>query len=739
MILILSLLLPQAYADLRLKAESGEINFSLNITKQRFSYSSSALKINKPIEACSRKAFDRFSSRLESQFKSNNLKWNLQKTGGYKVRYNKKTYNVAPLTSTGVQLAKMDSQINYLMGEESYYCSTGTYSEKSAKKDRKVASSEGEADCKVDEALNEAYKSCMHEICGKHGYRTYDRIPELPAGALDKEADGEKEIEKLAKELYKIDDPMEDKQNVDFLVEYTKKNKIKIEKLHLILMVELISIINISKFIDVDLTELKVSVNKEKLSGFKLDLSERNLNAFKKHIEQSILKLNQYDFFNFDRLSSSDQYFSKKFPNLKKADAVKKMISQIKADLKYLKSTSFGLVLNTVYPIEKNYPLFVIKQIEASKDVTELALRELVSKSIEMAQMRAVYESTKVTKESDFDLTELQSKIFHFLGNVDFLEELFDQKEYDKKLSEVEGKVKACVSAFRTSLLYLPTEQQLSSFNRDLSGLKSQIIKSWSNQYSKEGALSISDYLKKVSFYLPLSVNAYKAGIKGRLQLKVDERKASVVELKDLKDPSSLIIMAAILKYAVSEEVKSSEENEHQSDNDESDLACQVEDLSPLSDGNITLFGKIQTSFTSVQYPILGRAVAAHELGHGIDHIFLNQKASVEDKERHHKLLEDLGYLHPEGSFRHYVQEDYADFVAANVVKENKVCMFVQSVCDNSKLVESKYSFDAHSSSFFRLLHVELNQRGGLPNSCEKVMSLQETPRPFAKPRAWLK
>lgn len=740
-----SLFLSFASADIAIKVSSGEVSFDFRVTQSEVQFRSKNQDIRQPVNSCSFKIFDHLA---------NKIKYNLRKDRPYTKKVNKNFYQVLlgkqklyvpPLSKSGITLAKMDGDIRYALAEESVLCSgRESFVKNLAKKkpQRSLANSEDKRDCSAssDQGVLQNYSSCREQLCEGKGFKSFFLIPDSYHRLTRKESYKENEIYKRLEQLrekktymdkdldakivedFKSKKPVFSKEDLEFALDYA--------------LVESIGAFLIGSWSYVD-ERVVFSVNTEKLEKAALPLSKANQEMFKVHVVQAtknydnINPYSNYQHLYEDKNKNSDAYFNFHYPNLSKIEAVKELIKDFKKNYKDIESSSFGKYISKVIPFEHIQSAEIVNEIESGKDVSELALRELIQKATDIRFQVALFKSASSINKNNMDFKDIRQRLTDAKHVLRTLEK---KKEDDEKTNadEVEFE-KKCRTDYRLTSNNLPTDLQLKNIEGEIVKVKNSIQKKWAVQYSKETQSKVNKYTEEVSFLLPLSKKEYYESVKNKIRREYEHITRQLEKEKEiLKNLNVLKGIFLIQEYANG--FKGSEEDtEKESDSKKyEDNLCRVKGLYDLNDANYTLLGKIRMSFTGVHEPDLGRGVIAHEIGHGLYRALYADDIKVEDKAKHHELGECLALMHPEKELGFYRDEDFSDYVAGSVESTNLACLFyIDNDCLSSRLVENQDQADVHSSRFFRLLHIESLQRKSLPLECKKVLEIQKTPRDF--------
>lgn len=573
--------------------------------------------------------------------------------------------------------------------------------------------------CTIKDNLAELFTNCVRTICTERGHLSYMSTPNIPGDHFKKPAPDEKELEEIFKELGKIKPAVNTESERKKILDLLVSGKINTSTNFLNLSMQYLAMLNATKAITFNPLFRSYSLDEKKWNALALDgFSEKNKIALKEYAKVFIEQLwaNQ----SSTRLESSEMYLSTKYPGLSKVDAVKRLVADLRDDFENFKKTDFAGIIMQIADSAEMFPTEIVSDIESGKDLTEMGLKELISAKNNFGFLyRAFKRENYIDAEKLIDYEGLKKQIL----NKDLVKiiasNLENQDEQSRK--KLENDTASCLSIYRRNLLILPDESQLAKLNEEIEKVKKDIRSKWATKYSHETQRKINDYLLSVRFFPPVSKEDFKLGFKQKLnrELQKKKRQAKIV-VKDRSTLSSFFVLTAI-----NENNKSLAEK-----NDPGSGLCDNDKVDPLNDANYTLEGKIQVSYTSVQALEMGRGVLAHEMGHGLSQIFHSGKASGESSGKHKEMITCLESLHDKNGAQ-YSEEDYADFVAANIVNANKACLYPQFLSPTTSALENADEKDVHSSNFFRLMQMEAVQQNTLPDQCNQFLVEQRSPKDF--------
>lgn len=165
--------------------------------------------------------------------------------------------------------------------------------------------------------------------------------------------------------------------------------------------------------------------------------------------------------------------------------------------------------------------------------------------------------------------------------------------------------------------------------------------------------------------------------------------------------------------------------------------------VNPIPDFYIGAYNGIKMGpFAVNEFDGAGKQVLAHELSHHIGHFMEENPLSKDTTGKFKVLRQCLASSHKDGvkkvkvkvkslknkthrwNENFYTEEDFSDWVAAKTSDSNFACQFVKNM-DFSQYEKMEDLFvnankkDPHSSGFYRLINMELHQKGSLPESCQ--------------------
>jgi hypothetical protein len=157
----------------------------------------------------------------------------------------------------------------------------------------------------------------------------------------------------------------------------------------------------------------------------------------------------------------------------------------------------------------------------------------------------------------------------------------------------------------------------------------------------------------------------------------------------------------------------------------------------------------ISISDFSCNHELRGKLDVAHEIGHAINWLFLNQKLSEESSATYKKIRSCVtdNYINPTSAktmFTHigdsiYTEEDTADLFAimsSPKTKELFTCSLLKPSYHNEKYLDLDFireDGDSHSTAFTRVLLEATNRDIPLPVSCQRIITSDQPKLRFKK------
>lgn len=147
-----------------------------------------------------------------------------------------------------------------------------------------------------------------------------------------------------------------------------------------------------------------------------------------------------------------------------------------------------------------------------------------------------------------------------------------------------------------------------------------------------------------------------------------------------------------------------------------------------FSDAKFSANDSIRVGWGGIRDPDIGEVVLAHEIGHHLSKIFRTMSLSEHSKRKHAQVRTCLRTLHTDDPTAQFLEEDFADFAATEVIPTAKANPFCAFISDFSRVtMESTKGKDPHSSDLFRAVVLQVQGNLPVPKSCEKLIS-QDVP-----------
>lgn len=112
-----------ATSGLDLKVASPNLNYTVSISSGKFLYQSGTRKIQQQIQPCAKRSYDLFARKIEATIKKDYAKAKVKIPKAIQATLNKENFYLPPLSTSGVFVSKLDTDVDYLMSEAIYRCS----------------------------------------------------------------------------------------------------------------------------------------------------------------------------------------------------------------------------------------------------------------------------------------------------------------------------------------------------------------------------------------------------------------------------------------------------------------------------------------------------------------------------------------------------------------------------------------------------------------------------------------
>ena len=106
-----------------LKVESANLKFVVSINEKNFRYESATKKVKQQIQPCGSRAYDLFAKKIESTIGNDFAKLKIKTPKAIQVIINKEKFYLPPLSTSGVFVSRLETDVDYLLAEAIYRCS----------------------------------------------------------------------------------------------------------------------------------------------------------------------------------------------------------------------------------------------------------------------------------------------------------------------------------------------------------------------------------------------------------------------------------------------------------------------------------------------------------------------------------------------------------------------------------------------------------------------------------------
>lgn len=123
--LILFLLIAHSLAadNFTLKVDSAKFSYLVKIDKTKFEYAAGGRKVKYKIKSCSRPVFKIFTDKVKGKIDTDFTKFSSKTDHAISVNLNGEQAFFLPLSSAGILLSKVVTDVDYLISEAVYRCS----------------------------------------------------------------------------------------------------------------------------------------------------------------------------------------------------------------------------------------------------------------------------------------------------------------------------------------------------------------------------------------------------------------------------------------------------------------------------------------------------------------------------------------------------------------------------------------------------------------------------------------
>jgi len=288
------------------------------------------------------------------------------------------------------------------------------------------------------------------------------------------------------------------------------------------------------------------------------------------------------------------------------------------------------------------------------------------------------------------------------------------------------------VSAILQGIETLPSDKTKEDVKKKVPEFIDGFFKKFGEIFSKRSTSIIQSKMNKLHIKFPDSKNQYLEKVEKWLAHKQSLADSSLKLLRDSKNIQAPSYFGRqYLQKLLSGQSEIGGLNE---------LAPLV-GVNPIPDLYIGTYNGIKMGPYAVkEFDGPGKQVLAHELGHHIGHFMESHPLSQDTTYTFARVRQCLATTHNEvksedqmevrslGKKKYlwkenlYTEEDFADWIAAKTSDKNMACFFIQNEFLDQGiegLLVNPNINDTHSSGFYRLLNIEMQQRGKLPKSCK--------------------
>jgi hypothetical protein len=359
----------------------------------------------------------------------------------------------------------------------------------------------------------------------------------------------------------------------------------------------------------------------------------------------------------------------------------------------------------------------VIQKALAKKELSSTDVQALINLRNIMLKVQTMT-SPEFKKISDqIPLTDIEELINQPNFRKNILDYLKVQKEMNLKRQVDEVKDR-CLIIAKINQLILPTEDEKKSFTGVIADVKKSITERVTVGFSESSKKAMDAQVMSNRFLLPSSAaenKKYNLSMLNELTGIVRREGQSEGQPTDGVDKGQFVALGSLHLNSVDRIL------------DLAETSCNAQMAPVLNDANYTSSGAIQVSWVTLKDPTLGAAIIAHEMGHTIFH---TPNLSKESSKKRQAIVDCLDHKHRNGIGKH-TDEDFADLISAQASSKNASCLFPLNTSAEQSLKGSKS--DAHSSNLFRLLNIQSEQKGSIPQSCQDYIKSKGETADFTK------
>lgn len=113
----------QASAPLHLNVSSAQVNFSLEMGPKEVIFRSNKLKLNHTIKPCGEPSLAKLTNKIRSEIKTEIAKSAKKFPNAIQATLDHEQSYLPPLSSAGILMSKMETEVDYAISEANYRCS----------------------------------------------------------------------------------------------------------------------------------------------------------------------------------------------------------------------------------------------------------------------------------------------------------------------------------------------------------------------------------------------------------------------------------------------------------------------------------------------------------------------------------------------------------------------------------------------------------------------------------------
>ena len=593
--------------------------------------------------------------------------------------------------------------------------------------------------------IGKIYQQCVEKLCGSadsfENYNEYlNNFVQLTSESL---SNIPKEFQARFRELA-IRESKDEREGVEQLINALNKDKIELTASPIVHKLSYLSgFMGLIAF-NPDFTI--AGIDQEMLETYSSEISEKE----QKWIIDAVKEMG---FFNNlgTVLSDPKAYFTNKHPNVELKEALLKEATRALNSTEKFKKENPDFIKSFPTFFDEFEILPLIEKLSRNKVLFEEDLMDIamtINGIDTIIPIVSTPENYPLINSVNIDIKDIAQR-FNIKQSV---------KERLEELSPVNVKYHAdlisqsCYASYLMSNA-LPTNNELKKFEKKIVHYKSDFKSSVLNDFSKHSSGKLGAVVDQLKFNVPKGKESFEEYMNTRIDRIISDNNSYLKQRE--KIPSASKKVEAIL--SVYDYMNSEARVPLLSDLED---LCDEEGISPhLSDATNTISGNIFVSWQSIKLPF-GKSVIFHEIGHNIYQKLKTEKVSSKSSEIFKKSTKCLNTTHPElsgdssssvslpagGSFTEmlYTEEDFADTVAAKAIKttdQSFACHFLSQVDYNYENLKTQqyefsslineYSFDVHSSNFFRTLHLDYLNTGEHPKACSEFLKQTNTISPI--------